>query len=131
MAKSSEFIVSAIFVLFAVGCIAASLQLPLGTPLEPMPGFLPLIVSLFLLFVSLAQLATAYRTVGNSRAGARRAVEAAGQRSRGTNRLQCHSRFSWIHHRDNRVVADDHSHLRTSGVAQAADHRDRRVGLQL
>jgi putative tricarboxylic transport membrane protein len=68
MAKSSDLIVSAIFVLFAVGCIAASLQLPLGTPLEPMPGFLPLIVSLFLLFVSLAQLAYAFRTVGNSRA---------------------------------------------------------------
>ena len=68
MAKSSEFIMSAVFVLFAVGCIAASLQLPLGTPLEPMPGFIPLIVSLFLLLVSVAQLAAAYLTVGSSKA---------------------------------------------------------------
>ncbi|WP_201835444.1 tripartite tricarboxylate transporter TctB family protein [Microvirga zambiensis] len=68
MAKSSELVMSAFFVLFAFGCIAASLQLPLGTPLEPMPGFIPLIVSLFLLFVSLAQFATAFRTAGNSKA---------------------------------------------------------------
>ncbi|MEZ2127768.1 MULTISPECIES: tripartite tricarboxylate transporter TctB family protein [unclassified Sinorhizobium] len=61
MAKYANIFASVAFILFAGACMAASLRLPLGTPLEPMPGFLPLIVSIFLLFVSLLQLAQTFR----------------------------------------------------------------------
>ena len=48
MAKYADAIASALFVLFALVCTAASLRLPFGTVLEPLPGFVPLIVSLFI-----------------------------------------------------------------------------------
>ncbi len=56
MAKYADAVASAIFVLFALGCLTMSLALPLGTPLEPLPGFVPLIISVFLLAVSVIQL---------------------------------------------------------------------------
>lgn len=56
MAKYGEVIVTALFALFALGGIYLSLRLPLGTPLEPMPGFVPLVTCIFLLCVSLVQL---------------------------------------------------------------------------
>ena len=56
MAKYADAIASALFVVFALVCTAASLRLPFGTVLEPLPGFVPLIVSLFMLGVALIQL---------------------------------------------------------------------------
>lgn len=62
MAKYGEVVATLLFVLFAIGGITLSLQLPLGTPLEPMPGFVPLIVCSFLLCVSVVQLVVAIRS---------------------------------------------------------------------
>ena len=75
MAKYADVIASAVFALFGLGCVIASLQLPLGTPLEPMPGFVPLMVSILLLSTSLIQLV---RTVSHSNSS----VEAIGEQWR-------------------------------------------------
>ena len=56
MAKYADAIASALFVLFAMACTAASLRLPFGTVLEPLPGFVPTIVSVFMLSIAVIQL---------------------------------------------------------------------------
>jgi putative tricarboxylic transport membrane protein len=61
MLKYGNVIASGLFIFFAVGCIVLSLRLPLGTPLEPMPGFVPLLVGIFLLCVSIVHLVYALR----------------------------------------------------------------------
>ena len=61
MSKYGNVIASVFFILFASGCIILSLRLPLGTPLEPMPGFVPLMVGIFLLSISLVHLIHALR----------------------------------------------------------------------
>jgi putative tricarboxylic transport membrane protein len=53
MAKYGNVIGNVLFIAFAVVGMVLSLKLPLGTPLEPMTGFVPLVVSVFLLSVSL------------------------------------------------------------------------------
>jgi len=44
------------FLLIAVGDIIGALDLPLGTPLDPKPGFFPLLAGAFLLCVSILYL---------------------------------------------------------------------------
>lgn len=66
MAKYADVIASAVFALFGLGCVIASLRLPLGTPLEPMPGFVPLMVSILLLSTSLIQLVRAFSNATGS-----------------------------------------------------------------
>jgi putative tricarboxylic transport membrane protein len=61
MTRYGDVVASVLFILLAIGGIVASLRLPLGTPLEPMPGFVPLIVCIFLLGISLLQLAVSLR----------------------------------------------------------------------
>ncbi|MDA8124335.1 MAG: tripartite tricarboxylate transporter TctB family protein [Deltaproteobacteria bacterium] len=61
MLKYGNVIASIFFIIFSSACIILSLKLPLGTPLEPMPGFVPLMVGIFLLFISLILLVHALR----------------------------------------------------------------------
>lgn len=61
MAKYGEAITSLMFVLFAAVAVALSMKLPLGTALEPMPGLMPLVASVFLLVISLIQVVISLR----------------------------------------------------------------------
>jgi putative tricarboxylic transport membrane protein len=64
MARYGPVIGSIGFIAFAIGCLVLSLRLPLGTPLQPMPGFVPSVVSVVLLLVSSIHLAQALRGGG-------------------------------------------------------------------
>ena len=64
MAKYGHVIGSLAFIVFAIGSLILSLKLPLGTPLQPMPGFVPLVMSVLLLSVSAIHLVLALRGHG-------------------------------------------------------------------
>jgi putative tricarboxylic transport membrane protein len=60
MGKKGEIIVTLFFAFVGIGCIVASLQLPIGTPLDPRPGFFPLLAGGFLVFLSILNLIRAF-----------------------------------------------------------------------
>lgn len=66
MAKYGELVATVLFTLFAIGGIYMSSRLPLGTPLEPQPGFVPLVICVFLLAISLIQLVISARRTDQS-----------------------------------------------------------------
>jgi len=51
--KDPEILAGLFFVVFGIAVIFGALGLPLGTPLEPKPGFFPLLAGIFLAVVSL------------------------------------------------------------------------------
>lgn len=66
MAIRANVISSIVFIVFAIGCMILSWSLPFGTPLEPMPGFVPFAVSVVLLLASVIHLVVALRGRGES-----------------------------------------------------------------
>jgi putative tricarboxylic transport membrane protein len=48
MLKKGEFWAGCFFLLLGIGEIVGALRLPLGTPLDPKPGFFPLVAGIFL-----------------------------------------------------------------------------------
>ena len=56
MGRTGDILASLFFLVVGIGVILGSLQLPLGTALEPMPGFFPLLAGILLSGVSIVQL---------------------------------------------------------------------------
>jgi putative tricarboxylic transport membrane protein len=60
MQKSGDMWAGLFFLFLGVAVIVGSLRMPLGTPLDPQPGFFPLLAGIFLSGLSIAHLVLAY-----------------------------------------------------------------------
>jgi putative tricarboxylic transport membrane protein len=60
MLKNGNLFAGFFFLLVGIGCALGSLQLPLGTPLDPKPGFFPLLAGIFLSGLSILYLLRAF-----------------------------------------------------------------------
>lgn len=60
MQKSGDMWAGLFFLFLGVAVVVGSLRMPLGTPLDPQPGFFPLLAGIFLSGLSIAHLVLAY-----------------------------------------------------------------------
>jgi putative tricarboxylic transport membrane protein len=59
--KKGDIFAGLFFLFIGISDIIGALQLPLGTPLEPMPGLFPLFVGIFLSIISVIHLVVSFR----------------------------------------------------------------------
>jgi len=74
MGKNGDILAGSFFLFLGVAVIIGALQLPLGTPLDPQPGFFPLLAGVFLSGVSIIYL---LRALPKKRSAGRQPVGAA------------------------------------------------------
>ena len=60
MRKNGEMWAGLFFLLLGVAVIVGSVRMPLGTPLDPQPGFFPLLAGIFLSVLSVVHLVLAF-----------------------------------------------------------------------
>jgi putative tricarboxylic transport membrane protein len=60
MRKNGDILAGFFFLFFGIAVIIGSLGLPLGTPLDPKPGFFPLLAGIFLSGLSIVHLVLAF-----------------------------------------------------------------------